>query len=109
MVKKTARCPRCGEVDSAKLKTIEKLSEESKKLKIKIDKMLQEREKANKRFSEEVELMRKKAESILNNSHKTPYEKKIALFKVVEKMEVGDMPLEKKKRVNYILQAHLYS
>ena len=43
-------------------------------------------------------------------SHRKPYEKKIALFNlVVKKVEVGDMQVEEKKRVDYLLKAHLYS
>ena len=49
-----------------------------------------------------------KIEKILT-SQKTPYEKKIALFKVIENLEVGEMKLEKKKRADYLLQAHLYA
>ncbi|KLL05313.1 MAG: hypothetical protein MRERV_2c035 [Mycoplasmataceae bacterium RV_VA103A] len=47
-------------------------------------------------------------ENILE-SDKSPYEKKIALFNWLENLEVGDIPPKKKKRVDYILQAHLYS
>jgi hypothetical protein len=43
-------------------------------------------------------------------SHKTPYEKKIALFNlVVKKVEVGEMSPEKKKRTNYLLESCLFN
>ena len=42
-------------------------------------------------------------------SDKTPYEKKIALFRLLKDLDVGDTSFEEKKRVNYLLQAHLYS
>ena len=43
-------------------------------------------------------------------SPKKPYEKKIALFNlVVKKVEVGDMPSEKKKRVNHLLESCLFN
>ena len=43
-------------------------------------------------------------------SPKKPYEKKIALFNlVVKRIEVGNMQVEEKKRVDYLLKAHLYS
>ncbi|CAI2196917.1 20686_t:CDS:2, partial [Funneliformis geosporum] len=49
-----------------------------------------------------------KIENILK-SHQSPYERKIALFNLVKNLEVGDFPPEKKKRVNYLLQGHLYN
>ncbi len=49
-----------------------------------------------------------KIDSILK-SHKKPYEKKIALFNLVKNLEVGDIQIEEKKRVDYLLKAHLYS
>lgn len=49
-----------------------------------------------------------KIEKILQ-SHQSPYERKIALFNLVKNLEVGDFPPEKKKRVNYLLQGHLYN
>ena len=43
-------------------------------------------------------------------SHKKPYEKKIALFNlVVKKVEVGDISSEKKKRVNHLLESCLFN
>jgi len=43
-------------------------------------------------------------------SHKKPYEKKIALFNlVVKRIEVGDLPPEKKKRVNHLLESCLFN
>ena len=33
-------------------------------------------------------------------NHKSPYERKIALFNLVKSLEVGDMTPEKKKRTN---------
>ena len=47
-------------------------------------------------------------EGILN-SDLSPYEKKVALFNFVKSLEVGNMTPEKKKRVNYLLQGHLYN
>ena len=47
-------------------------------------------------------------DSILK-SHKSPYERKIALFNLVKSLEVGDMEPEKKKRTNWLLQGHLYN
>jgi len=42
-------------------------------------------------------------------SHKKPYEKKIALFNLVKNLEVGDLPSEKKKRVNHLLESCLFN
>jgi len=43
-------------------------------------------------------------------SHKSPYERKIILFNlVVKKIEVGDLPPEKKKRVNHLLESCLFN
>jgi len=49
-----------------------------------------------------------KIENILK-SHKTPYQKKIALFNLVKNLKVGDMPSEKKKRVNHLLESCLFN
>ena len=51
------------------------------------------------------------AESIekILKSDLSPYEKKVALFNLIKSLEVGIMTPEKKKRVNYLLQGHLYN
>ncbi|CAG8711273.1 13364_t:CDS:2, partial [Ambispora leptoticha] len=51
------------------------------------------------------------AESIekILESDLSPYEKKVALFNFVKSLEVGIMTPEKKKRINYLLQGHLYN
>ena len=51
------------------------------------------------------------AESIekILESDLSPYEKKVALFNFVKSLEVGIMTPEKKRRINYLLQGHLYN
>jgi hypothetical protein len=39
----------------------------------------------------------------------SPYEKKIALFKLIEAIDVGTLPSTRIKRMNYLLQGHLYN
>jgi hypothetical protein len=56
-----------------------------------------------------VEKLSKKIKDILEDLDTTPYEKKLALFNMIKNFDVGDMPLEKKKRTNWLLQGHLYS
>jgi len=51
----------------------------------------------------------KKLKEILEDHETTPYEKKVALFNMIKNFDVGDMPIEKKKRTNWLLQGHLYS
>ena len=60
-------------------------------------------------FNNREYMMVKKISRIIYTD-KSPYEKKIALFNlVVKRVEVGDMKVEEKKRVDYLLKAHLYS
>jgi len=54
------------------------------------------------------EQISKGIEGILE-SDLSPYEKKVALFNFVKSLEVGIMTPEKKKRINYLLQGHLYN
>lgn len=49
----------------------------------------------------------KKMETVLR-SHKSPYEKKIALFKCLKEVEVGEMKPIEKERINYLLQSKLH-
>lgn len=79
MVKKTTQCPECGRDIPTDLKEVEKLKEEKKKLKIKLNEMLRKSEKNYKRINEEVEKLHEKLKSILS-SGETPYEKKLSLF-----------------------------
>ncbi len=58
--------------------------------------------------NEEVSRLVKKIESILR-SDLSPYERKIALFEVIKRLEVGTMSPEKKERTNWLLQGHLYN
>jgi|ERR1700722_13886942 hypothetical protein len=52
-----------------------------------------------------------KLEGILEvlKSHKTPYEKKIALFDYLKSLEVGEFSFNKEPRINYLLQSRLYN
>ena|SRR5438270_5906296 len=50
----------------------------------------------------------KKMEIILR-SHKTPYEKKIALFDCLKSIEIGELELEQKERIDYLIQGRLYA
>ena len=49
----------------------------------------------------------KKMETVLR-SHKSPYEKKIALFKCLKNIEVGELQPLEKERIDYLLQSKLY-
>jgi len=82
MIKKPTQCPKCGKDNtSTKLKEeVEKLREKNKKLEVKINKMLQKAKEDKLMSDEEVEQISEKIKSILNGDHKTPYEKKLALF-----------------------------
>ncbi|CAG8470845.1 8147_t:CDS:2 [Racocetra fulgida] len=62
----------------------------------------------DKKYEKEFINFNKGVKKILKGSQ-SPYEKKIALFNLLENLKVGDMPSEKKKRVDYLLKAHLYS
>ena len=42
-------------------------------------------------------------------SHKSPYEKKVALFNLVKNLEVGEMPTSENQRLNVLLRGKLYS
>lgn len=101
MVEKSINYSKHGKNLSVELEENKKRLEEAKK------KMKEAEARLHKMLKENIEL--KKFKSILDNIHKTPYEKKIALFKWLIGLKIGDMPLEEKKRTNYILQAHLYS
>ena len=52
-----------------------------------------------------------KLEGILKvlNSHKDAYEKKIALFNWLKKIEVGEIEVTEKQRINCLLQGKLYN
>jgi hypothetical protein len=50
----------------------------------------------------------KKAETVLT-SHKSPYEKKIALFNCLKDIEVGELTPIEKERINFLLQSKLYA
>jgi len=73
MVKKTARCPRCGEVDSAKLKTIEKLSKENKNLKI------------SKRHQISKSIRNETIRYVMRYVRKEKYKKNLLVFGILEK------------------------
>ena len=49
----------------------------------------------------------KKMEVVLK-SHKSPYEKKIALYNCLKNIEVGELRPIEKERVNSLLQSKLY-
>lgn len=46
---------------------------------------------------------------IILKSDKTPYEKKLALFECLKKIEVGELDEEKQKRINFLIQGRLYA
>ena len=50
----------------------------------------------------------RKMEMILK-SDKTSYEKKIALFNCLKNIEVGELNLEQKERINHLIQGRLYA
>ena len=50
----------------------------------------------------------KKMEKVLN-SYKSPYEKKLALFKCLKEMEVGELTSVEKERIDFLLQGKLYN
>jgi hypothetical protein len=50
----------------------------------------------------------KKMEMVLK-SDKTPYEKKIALFNCLKNIEVGELNLEQKERINHLIHGRLYA
>ena len=80
-VKRLVDCPNCGTKALSWVEDVNLTSEEAKKL-----------------------------EKIINllKSNKDPYKKKLELFNLLKKLEVGEMLPEKKERVNLLLQAHLY-
>lgn len=94
MEKKLAHCPNCGENIVAKENKIKELKEKTKRM---------------KKGNDKLEQLNKKIEDLVNNKEMTPYEKRIALFNLVKNLNLGDTSPEKKKRTNYLLQAHLYS
>ena len=49
-----------------------------------------------------------KMEKVLN-SYKSPYEKKLALFKCLKEMEVGELTSVEKERIDFLLQGKLYN
>jgi hypothetical protein len=53
-------------------------------------------------------LVFRKMEMVLK-SDKTPYQKKIALFECLKKIEVGELELEQKERINFLIQSRLYA
>jgi len=52
-------------------------------------------------------LIFKKMDAVLK-SHKSLYEKKIALYNCLKKMEVGELQPIEKERINFLLQSKLY-
>jgi hypothetical protein len=42
-------------------------------------------------------------------SHKSPYEKKIALYNCLKNIEVGELQPIEKERVNFLLQSKLHA
>jgi hypothetical protein len=41
-------------------------------------------------------------------SHKSPYEKKIALYNCLKNIEIGELEPIEKERIDYLLQSKLY-
>ncbi|RHZ37657.1 hypothetical protein [endosymbiont GvMRE of Glomus versiforme] len=110
MVKKTTQCSECGRNIPTSLKEeVEKLREKNKKLEVKINKMLQKAKEDKLMSNEEVEQISEKIKSILNGSHKTPYEKKLALFYLWKDLEVGEMEPNEKKRIDTLLLGKVYN
>lgn len=60
-----------------------------------------------KRNSEVFQLA-EKLENILESNRDT-YKKKVALFNLVKKLEVGESQPLKEQRINYLLQSRLYN
>ena len=50
----------------------------------------------------------KKMEMVLK-SDETPYQKKIALFECLKRIEVGELDLEQKERIDFLIQSRLYA
>ena len=50
----------------------------------------------------------RKMEMVLK-SDKTPYQKKIALFECLKKIEVGELEPEQRERINFLIQSRLYA
>lgn len=52
----------------------------------------------------------KKLEKIIDllASNKDPYKKRLELFKLLKKLEVGELKPNKEERINYLLQSRLY-
>jgi hypothetical protein len=46
---------------------------------------------------------------VVLKSHKSPYEKKIALYKCLKGIEVGELEQIEKERIDYLLQGKLYN
>lgn len=53
----------------------------------------------------------KKLEQIINllKSNKDPYKKKLELFKLLKKLEVGEMEPSEERRTNVLLQGKIYN
>ena len=84
------------EVETAKIKTMKATGMKREELEKIVQKSLKEPEKH----------LTKKIKSILDIRYKTPHEKKIVLFKVIENLEVGETLLEKKKKDFTIIPIH---
>ena len=63
--------------------------------------------KGEKEYLLTKEIIDKVAE--ITNSSKSGYEKRIALFDLLESLDVGKLEPKEKKRVDYLLQSRLYS
>jgi hypothetical protein len=50
----------------------------------------------------------RKMEMVLK-SDKTPYEKKIALFECLKKIEVGELTSEQRERIDFLIQSRIYA
>ena len=50
----------------------------------------------------------RKMEMVLK-SDKTPYQKKIALFECLKKIEVGELEPEQRERIDFLIQSRLYA
>ena len=77
MVKKTSKCPTCGN-----------------------NSFIKEEKSQHLAF--------RKMEMVLK-SDKTPYQKKIALFECLKKIEVGELEPEQKERIDFLIQSRLYA
>src|ERR1043166_7201541 len=125
MIKRTIRCPTCGKniaikekkglsVDFLDVEVVKKIwAEKTDSEKVEeLEKLLGFRKEFAIHMVEtrnKVEKLSKKIKDILEDHETTPYEKKLALFNMIKKLDVGGMSLEKKKRTNWLLQGHLYS